>query len=258
MTPRSIRRAQDRRANKLARKAEKAALTLPITTPEPLLPPAAPELSPGPSEGSISPAQLAANMANAQLSSGPKTTEGKAKSCLNAVKTALTGRTVLLPSDDAAAYEAHVRGFEEEFQPVGPRESELTQTIADIWWRMRRAVALQMALFARGYIEFADQFDDHPVSVRRGLIEVQTFLTYEKQLRNLQLQEARLSRRREKETAELRNLQQDRKAKEREQLDLASKPDRKKNGFEFSTAEIDKTLEPARPSQSLKTVPQAA
>ena len=217
----------------------------------------------------LSPAQLAANRANAQLSTGPNTSEGKSKSCLNAVKTALTGRTVLLPSDDVAAYESHVRGFEEEFQPVGPRECELVQSIADIWWRMRRAVALQMAIFARGQMEFAGQFEDHDPAARRALIEVHTFLTYEKQLRNLQLQEARLSRRREKETAELRELQQDRKAKKREQLDLASKLylaaqqdhtpfDPAANGFDFSTAQIEHYLARVRAAQPRKTAAQAA
>jgi hypothetical protein len=41
-------------------------------------------------------------MTNAQLSTGPRSAEGKAVS-MNAVKTGLTGRTVLLPSDDAEA-----------------------------------------------------------------------------------------------------------------------------------------------------------
>lgn len=55
------------------------------------------------------------------------------------------------------------------------------------------------------------------------MIELETFLKYEKQLRNLQFQEARLSRRREKETAELRKLQQDRKAKQSKELEAAGK-----------------------------------
>jgi hypothetical protein len=49
--------------------------------------------------------QLAANRANTQLSTGPTSPEGKAKASLNAVKTALTGRTVLLSCDDAAMRE---------------------------------------------------------------------------------------------------------------------------------------------------------
>ncbi|MBV9938821.1 MAG: hypothetical protein JO150_09975 [Acidobacteriaceae bacterium] len=43
----------------------------------------------------VSERRLAANRANAQWSTGPQTPEGKAKSSLNAVKTGLTGRTVL-------------------------------------------------------------------------------------------------------------------------------------------------------------------
>ncbi len=45
----------------------------------------------------VSDAQLAANRANAQLSTGPRSQTGLTASALNAVKTGLTGRTVLLP-----------------------------------------------------------------------------------------------------------------------------------------------------------------
>ncbi|MGH9583349.1 MAG: hypothetical protein ACRD4O_10470 [Bryobacteraceae bacterium] len=69
-----------------------------------------------------SPAAVAANRANAQLSTGPNSLEGKAKSTLNAVKTGLTGRTVLLPADDAAAYESHVQRFMKDLEPGRPRE----------------------------------------------------------------------------------------------------------------------------------------
>ena len=70
--------------------------------------------------------------AQTQLSTGPKTPEGKSKSSLNAIKTGLTGRTVLLPSDDAAAYQTHVQRFFDEYQPVGAPEHSLTQSLAAI------------------------------------------------------------------------------------------------------------------------------
>jgi len=53
-------------------------------------------------------AQLAANRANAQFSSGPKTEQGKLVSSHNALKTGLTGRTIVLPTDDVAAYQSLV------------------------------------------------------------------------------------------------------------------------------------------------------
>src|SRR5947209_1088511 len=87
--------------------------------------------------------RLAANRANAQLSTGPQTPEGKAKSSLNAVKTGLTGRTVLLPAEDTAAYEAHIARFQQEFQPVGEREIRLVQNLADTQWRLDRIPNLE-------------------------------------------------------------------------------------------------------------------
>ncbi len=60
----------------------------------------------------LSPARLAANRANAALSTGPSSETGRAVSSLNALKTGLTGRTLLLPGDDVEAYQAHVVRFE--------------------------------------------------------------------------------------------------------------------------------------------------
>ena len=69
--------------------------------------------------------RLAANRANAQFSTGPRSDTGKAISSRNAVKTGLTGRTILLPTEDAEAYEIHLLQYVESFAPVGARETEL-------------------------------------------------------------------------------------------------------------------------------------
>src|SRR5581483_5602050 len=85
---------------------------------------------------------------------------------------------------------------------------------------------------------------------------------YERQLRNLNLQESRLVRRREKELAELRELQKDRAAREQEKADQPPEaqapqtihlssipaqrlPDHLQNGFEFSTIAPDETSDPS-------------
>src|SRR3954471_15071403 len=104
--------------------------------------------------------RLAANRANAQLSTGPTTSEGKAKSSLNAVKTGLTGRTVLLSSEDAALYQAHVERFQQELQPVGEREAQLVQSLADTQWRLDRIPGLEFGLFALGRKRYADLFEE--------------------------------------------------------------------------------------------------
>ncbi|MGH9619331.1 MAG: hypothetical protein ACRD45_06410, partial [Bryobacteraceae bacterium] len=224
MTPRSIRRAAERKARKLARKAEKQSFAQTDTAaPEPEMPfpaiepdlelPTLPPLPPRAADEAAlfsepktqrvpSPAQLAANRANAQFSTGPRSAAGKQTSSLNAVKTGLTGRTVLLPTDEVAAYEHHVREFIRELNPVGIREQCLAQSIADSMWRVLRIPSLESAIFARGYIEFAGSFENEDPERRLALIEAHILLTYEKQIRNLYIQEARLQRQRAKDTAE--------------------------------------------------------
>src|SRR3954451_19656463 len=115
-------------------------------------------------------AQLAATRQNSQLSTGPQTEAGKAKSSLNAVKTGLTGRTVLLPSDDAAAYEAHVARFFTEYAPANEQEQALVQSIADTEWRLLRIPSLEMSVYALGRLELASNFQEveRPASPQRA------------------------------------------------------------------------------------------
>ncbi len=137
-----------------------------------------------------------------------------AEACrLTAVNTG-GGRTVLLSLGEAAGYRQNIAAYIDEYQPVGLRECQLVQALSDTMWRLQRTQRLEMAIFAQGAVEFDGAFDDHPALLRPQMIELQTFLKYEKQLRNLQLQESRLQRRYEKDSAELRILQKERSRKE--------------------------------------------
>ena len=70
-------------------------------------------------------AQIEANRANAQLSTGPTSENGKATCSKNAQKTGLTGRTVLLPSDEPELYGAHIEQYMNQYNPFGDAEREL-------------------------------------------------------------------------------------------------------------------------------------
>jgi hypothetical protein len=151
--------------------------------------------------------QLTANRANAQLSSGPTSFEGKAKVSHNALKTGLTGRTVLLPSDDVAAYQSQVERIFRQFAPESDEEKRLTQSLADTLWRLDRIPSLEAGIYAIGRREFAAQFaDEEDEAVRKAMIEAQIFLSYRRDLNNLSVQEARLRRQYEKDEVELKRL----------------------------------------------------
>ncbi len=249
MTPRSIRRAAERNTLKAARKAASRPQT---NSSEPVAA-ATPEVAEEPTsrpKDQVSDARLAANLANAQLSTGPRSSAGKAAVSLNALKSGLTGITVLLCGEERPAYERHLTGYRDEFQPQTARERALVQSIADSAWRILRIAHLEMSYHAAGHIRFSDKphiASSHP-SARPSMIEMLVEETYAKELRNLRLQDSRLHRRSEKDLAELRRTIAERKANEQEQLRKAAESKSAPQppqppvppvplGFEFATGE---------------------
>ena len=193
----------------------------------------------------ISEAQLAANRANAQLSTGATSEAGKKKVSQNALKTGITGNQVLLPTDDAARYEAMVRDYQNTFLPVGPEEIALVQSIVDCRWRLNRFPGLESALLDLGVETCWKLNQSSPVTLLPPF-EMQVRLHFEKKFRNLERQENRLVRRREREMKELRELQAIRKAKEGDlkKEPAAAQPAKAnaanasaKNGFVFSSSQ---------------------
>jgi hypothetical protein len=209
MSPRSIRRAAEHKARKLARKETPQRITEPVT------------------DDQVTP-ELPDRKDTRGQATGPKTPEGKAISCMNALKTGLTGRTVLLPTDDAAAFEQHIQAYFDEYKPQGLRERELVQSLAETRWRLNRSFALEAALFSPAAAK-TEEGAPAPSNV-------DNLLKHEKTLKNLHLQEARLHRRFDKDVAELRALQAERvQAKDSHVEEKAQ--------FEFSTDDIDPFLE---------------
>ncbi len=172
----------------------------------------------------ISDARLAANRENAQKSSGPRTPAGKAISSLNAVKCNLTGvHVVFATEEEAKPYLAHITSYQTLFDPVGPQESALVQSISDTWWRLSRIPALEQAIVTLASGELVEAQPGYAAVGGESILQVNARRQHEKELRNLHLQENRLTRRREREVAELERLQAARQAKEAEALAEAAK-----------------------------------
>jgi hypothetical protein len=171
-----------------------------------------------------SPARLEANRANAQLSTGPATPEGKAKSSLNAVKTGLTARAVLLSPEDAIAYQQHLDRHFTRYAPATDDEKSLVQSIADTEWRLLRIAPLEAGIYALGRRKLAHFFEDEQdPAAREALIQAEVFIAYRKDLGNLALQERRLRNQRAADVAQLMSLQKERLDKRAQDFKRAEK-----------------------------------
>ncbi len=91
-------------------------------------------------------AQIAANQANAQKSTGPKTAAGKAASSRNNFRHGFTGAFSVLPDEDQSGFDQLLDALRAEHQPSTPTESLLVEGMAQHYWLKQRAIHLQNAL----------------------------------------------------------------------------------------------------------------
>ena len=91
--------------------------------------------------------QIAANRRNAQLSTGPKTEEGKSRSRRNAVRHGLTAETVIVALESAEDYAAFEMAVTSDYDARTAVERELVLRLASLLWRLRRATAIESGLF---------------------------------------------------------------------------------------------------------------
>jgi hypothetical protein len=156
-------------------------------------------------------AQLTANRENAQLSTGPRTTEGRKRSSLNAFRHGLTGQIVIHTPEDEQAFKKHCDGIREALAPVGVLEIDLAQAIAEDRWRLNRARAIENSIFAHDQNKPRFQDSGQP-DIDAALAQGRTWMLHARSLNLLTTYENRIRRSVEKNTAELRALQAERRA----------------------------------------------
>lgn len=87
----------------------------------------------------------AAARANAQKSTGPVTTEGKAAASRNAIRHGVLSERLLLDDEAGSEFEALLMGLVQSLNPVGVLEASVVERIAITLWRQRRLVRSETA-----------------------------------------------------------------------------------------------------------------
>jgi hypothetical protein len=148
-----------------------------------------------------------ANRRNSRHSTGPRTDSGKQRSSLNALRHGLTAASAVLPSEDQAAFDAHRRGFFDEYQPATPTETQLVQELADTSWRLNRIPLLEADVLSR-----AANPPNEQAAIDFDIVDAHHLLA------NLGIQGHRLSRQFQKTLDTLRDIQADRAERQRRDL----------------------------------------
>ncbi len=86
----------------------------------------------------ITEAVLAANRGNAKLSTGPKTEQGKSKTCQNALRHGILSKRIVLKNDkDRSEFQALLQSWNTDRSPEGLVEELLVDEAVIIAWRLQ-------------------------------------------------------------------------------------------------------------------------
>ncbi len=93
------------------------------------------------------PAQITANRANAQKSTGPRSAEGKSASRFNALKHGIDASSPVIPGEDPAEYESLAVEYVEEYRPRSASEFFHLATMIRAEWLKRRLETVETDLY---------------------------------------------------------------------------------------------------------------
>lgn len=141
-------------------------------------------------------AKIAANIANAQKSTGPVTEQGRATSSRNAFKHGLASANCYIPANLQPLYDEITSDLNEAIQPQGTLEDEAFSELRNARFQMERIRILQSELGQESAARGLDPLKDPAVQKQwdrldRYLRSAQsTFRANKKELRTLQSQRA--------------------------------------------------------------------
>lgn len=181
---------------------------------------------------------------------GPRTEEGKQRSSLNALRHGLTGRTALLPTEDAALYQAFLIEYLADLNPQTAVERHLAQTIADHQWRLNRLCAIEDGLLIIGAPPAELQPETGVPAADHILNNARAFRDHARAFATLSIYEQRIHRSMEKCRREFKQLQTENRTRHEQEMEDAIRLQRydemerldfdpAADGFVFATDEID-------------------
>lgn len=220
----------------------------------------------------VSEKQLAANRRNGSKSTGPRSDAGKRISRFNGQTHGLTGQSIFLDPEEQTHHDQHIADYIAILKPGNAIESELAQSIAEAFYRLQRARAVEQNIYALGHPDLNPEWHantDLPHEFKVALGSAHSFLNNSKQIGLLSLYEQRIGNAMRKNMDMLKAMQSEREAAREAALKKAELLAQSsyaqglpydpaadfpaENGFGFSIEEINASIrEKRRYNEALK------
>ena len=200
--------------------------------------------------------RAAANRANAEKSTGPKSPHGKDRVRFNAVKHHITSQIHVIPAHLMESWKAFEKFGRKALNPMDGRQEIVALEILQLRFRLQTAAAMESRILSvNAYgLEASECFESGDPVIDEALAAAIAFEKELPSLNLLSLYESRFSRRLEKAERHYESLQQERASRivsERKECALLYKHlkrkglqfDPQRHGFVISIAEIEAYIE---------------
>src|SRR3974390_2328433 len=105
--------------------------------------------------------QNEARRRNSQKSTGPRTSEGKARSAMNALKSGIDAKSAVLPGESLEKFQNVIDSWHDRFQPADPAERVLVDSLARAEWLKERYFQIQAGIMLQALEEHAKYINQH-------------------------------------------------------------------------------------------------
>src|SRR5579875_1260097 len=201
-------------------------------------------------------ARISANQQNSQFSTGPSTAAGKEKAKFNAVKHGACAKTLILPTEDVAAFEAFAEFLRKTWDPINDLAEKHLNELVECEWRIDRIRKAEFKLLALGIRENLGKFEDEEdPEMRKSLAEAATWRDYHKQFAQFHRHENALLKEKDRLEGILARFIQQRKTQA--QQSIFEQAQRKLAAYEEIGRQIRSGFVPQRAPQTAATPSQA-
>lgn len=208
------------------------------------------------------PSQIAANQANAQQSSGPKTETGKAASSQNRRSHSLTGAFCVMPWEIQEEFDALRASLLFTYEAKDSFEIELVEKMAEHHWMARRAMLFQERLMHDDYPMCEPVLQgDLALYLRYQTTHERAFQRCANELRSIKKQEENrkigFESQKRRQAEDARKQAQENRRQERHKLDILL-ADAKLDHQKVRTSSVRQSIATASQSESSPLAAQKA
>jgi hypothetical protein len=107
--------------------------------------------------------QIDANRRNSQKSTGPTSPAGKTASSMNALKTGIHAKALVLPTEDQSELDRLTAEYYQHYQPASPKARVYLDEIVRCEWTLRRLSVAETELWQYSHQEAYRQEDEFPL-----------------------------------------------------------------------------------------------